>query len=453
MELVLYSCKAKLSSYFRQKRLQRSLLLGLGIIASGFYSWLFSFLLLQAQQGDIDLTAAKVISYANLLILAITILRGFFPAYIPKTEFIHRLYPVKAFQKFWVELVVELASPFYFVLANFFLILFMMSPAYSFLHLLQSITVLLTAHITKRSFQVIIERKIQWRSINFLSAAVMAGAFLAVQARSPMFEPAASWPYLGVHLVAAAFFLVSNYLLEQAALEPKRRTVNYSQDARRGLGWRLFTNHKMAKQLLLFGLVLKAFMLAMDAIAFSMKGVHIFDKNPSVWLFMGPLVIYSYVFNNVWGFYKNLWLTTERTSGNYMDFVKVSLLSIRLPLLLDAGIVLLYLALFNHEKAYFIIPMYIASVLALTPIGIIASIVSPKVVRGGIMSFTAKTSYLFSIISILTVGLLFLPLLHPLLFLVYPVVIAVALFAAVAVIKEYPKYKYKMFETLYKTEA
>lgn len=453
MELVLYSCKAKLASYFRQKKLQRVLLLSLGIIVAGLYSWGFTFLLKQAAEGSINTSAEKIISYANLLVLAVTILRGFFPAYIPKTEFIHRLYPIKPLQKFWVELMVELATPFYFVLVNFLLLLFMMSPEYGFLHFFQSLMVLLTAHITKRSLQVIIERKIRWKSINFLSAAIMAGGFLALQARVPMFEPASSLPYLGVHLAALASFVIANYLLEQAALEPKRRVVNYSTATRRGLGWRLFANHKMAKQLLLFGLGFKMLMLGMDALSYSLKGVHIFDKNPSVWLFMGPLVIFSYVFNNIWGFYKTLWLTTERASGNYKDFIKVSLMPLRLPLLLDAGILFLYLALFNHEQAYFVVPMYLASVLILTPVGIISSIVSPKVVRGGMMSFTAKTSYLFSFISILLMGLLFLPLLHPILFLIYPVVIGIVFFATVAVLKEYPRYKYKMFETLYKTES
>ncbi|MBD1397133.1 hypothetical protein H9Q13_08155 [Pontibacter sp. JH31] len=452
MDLILYSCKARLHSYFRQKKIQRVLLLALGIVLSGFYAWLFSYLLQQAQEGSLNMSVDQMLGYTNLLLLAFTILRGFFPAYIPKADFINRIYPVKPLMRFWTELVVELVSPFYFVLLNFLLLLSIISPDYTFLHLVQSFLVFLTAHITRRSFQIFVERRINWRSSVFWAAVVMAGAFIALEARAPMFEPISTVIMLVVHLASLGFFLTSNYFLEQAAFEPKRRTVNYSSNARRSLGWRLFKNHKMAKQLLLFGLGFKVLMLGIDATVYSIKGIHMLDKNASLWLFVGPLVIYTYVFNNVWGFYKNLWLTTERATGNYKEFLKASLLPLRMPLLIDAAIVVLYVALFNHEQATFILLMYSAAVLVLTPIGIIASFTSPKMVKGGILSFSAKTSYLYSFISILLLGLLFLPLLHPLLYLAYPVVIALTLFAMVAVLREYKQYKYKLFETLYKTE-
>ncbi|WP_018479035.1 hypothetical protein [Pontibacter roseus] len=453
MDLILYSCKARLNSYFRQKKVQRVLLLMLGIVLSGFYAWLFTFLLQQSQEGSFEFGIEKMLGYTNLLLLALTILRGFFPAYIPKADFINRIYPVKPLKRFWTELVVELVSPFYFVLLNFLVLLFLMSPDYTFLHLVQSFLVFLTAHVTRRTLQLFIERKINWRSSMFVGAVVMAGAFIALQARAPMFEPSYTFLMLVVHLASLGSFLTSNYFLEQAAHEPKRRTVNYSSDARRSLGWRLFKNHKMGKQLLLFGLGFKVLMLGIDATVYMAKGIHMLDKNMSLWLFVGPLVIYTYVFNNVWGFYKSLWLTTERATGDYKEFLKASLMPLRMPLLLDAAIVLLYVALFNHEQATFILLMYSAAVLVLTPIGIISSFTSPKMVKGGILSFSAKTSYLYSFISIFLLGLLFLPLLHPLLYLVYPVVIAMTLFAMVAVLREYKQYKYKLFETLYKTEA
>ncbi|TXK50535.1 hypothetical protein FVR03_04965 [Pontibacter qinzhouensis] len=453
MDLIIYSCQARLTSYFRQKRTQRTLLLAVGVVLAGFYSWLFTFLLQKAHEGGINPSVDKVLSYANLALLAITIMRSFFPAYIPKADFISRIFPVNAWQRFWTELVVELVSPFYFVLLNFLIILFLMSPDYTLTHFLQSILVFFTAHITRRSLQLFIERKIKWLSRHFASSAVMAGAFVALQVKAPMFEPASSAIMLVVHLAAVAAFLASNYLLEQAAFEPKRKVVNYSHNARRSLGWRLFNNHKMARQLLLFGLGFKILMLGVDAIVFMAKGVHMFDKNPSFWLFAGPLVIYTYVFNNVWGFYKNLWLTTERTTSDYKAFLKISLLPLRLPLLLDAALVVAYVVFFNQEKSTFILLMYLASVLVLTPIGIIASFTSPKTVKGGILSFSAKTSYLYSMLAVVLIGLLFLPLLHPLLYLIYPIVIGMSLFAMVAVMREYPAYKYRLFETLYKTEA
>ncbi|WP_299758029.1 hypothetical protein [uncultured Pontibacter sp.] len=453
MDLILFSCRVRIISFFRHKRLQRSLLLSLGLLSAGVYSWLFSFLLKQAGQGSTSLSVDQVLEYTNLLILSTIILKGFFPAYVPKANLIPQLYPVSAFQRFRTELVVELVSPFYFVLLNFLLLLYMISPLYTVLHLLQSILVILTAHVTLRSLQVFIERRMRWRNANFYSAVVMAGAFIALQVRVPMFFPIADWIMLVVHMAALGAFVTANFFLEKAATEPRRKTVNYSTNARRSLGWRLFKNHKQARQMLLFGFAFKAFILGADALAFTKKGEHLLDEVLTLWLFVGPLIVFSYVFNNVWGFYRNLWLTVERSSGTVNDFLKVTWTALRLPLLIDAVLTFVYVAVFNQEEAFFIVMMYIGSVLVMVPISIISSIVSPKAVSGGLFSFSAKASYLFNFIAIGLLCLLLLPLIHPLLYLIYPLVIGGSVFALVAVLKEYPKYKYKLFETHFKAEA
>ncbi|WP_439879865.1 hypothetical protein ACSX1A_11875 [Pontibacter sp. MBLB2868] len=452
MDLILFSCKARFHSFFRHKKTQRSLLMALGILGSAFYSWLFSFLLDKAHQGGINPGVQQVLEYTNLFLLAIIILRGFFPAYIQKTEIIPRIYPVSALQKFWTEFIVELVSPFYFILLNFLMLLFLMSPEYTFLHLLQSILVVLTAHVTLRALQVFVERKMRWLHSSFISAAVLAGGFVALQARVPMFTASEEWLYLFVHLASLGFLIGSNFFLEQAAAEPRRKEVSYSQNARRSLGWRLFKNHKLARQMIIFGLVFKGFFLAIDAFSVTRDGVHLFDKNVTLWLFVGPIIVFAYVFNNVWGFYKNLWLTVERTSGNYKDFLKASLLPIRVPLLMDAVLTFLYVAFYNHENAMFIFMMYTGSILLLTPFSLIASFVSPKAVKGGLFSFDVKVSYLFNLLGMALFGMLFLPLLHPLLYLIYPLLIGGVMFALFAVMREYSTYKYKLFETLYKVE-
>lgn len=454
MDLLLFSCRARVAGFFRQKREQRVLLLAAGIMLAGVYSWLFSFLLKLAHEGEtISQSPDQVLEYANLLLLAVIILKGFFPAYVPKAAVIQRIYPIRPLQKFWTELIVELVSPFYFIVVNFLFLLYLMAPEYNFAQLLQSVLVILTAHVTLRTLQVFVERKVRWHHSYFYMAAVMAAAFVALQARVPMFRPNGELLLLVAHMAALGFFITANYFLERAANEPRRKVVNYSSTARRSLSWRLFKNHKLAKQMLIFGLVFKAIILALDATAYMRKGEHIFDDIFSLWMFVGPLVVFSYVFNNVWGFYRNLWLTIERSSGSYKDFIKASLMPLRVPLLMDAVLTSLYVTFFNHESALFIVLMYIAAILLLTPLGIISSIVSPKAVKGGIFSFSAKTSYLYNFISIALFSMLFLPLIHPLLYLIYPVLIGGVIFALVAVMREYPTYKHKLFEALYKVEV
>ncbi len=454
MDLLLFSCRARVAGFFRHKKEQRTLLLSLGIVMAGMYSWLFTFLLQQAQDGGaLNQSVPQLLEYANLMLLAAIILKGFFPSYVPKTAIIQRIYPIPPLQKFRTEFLVELVSPFYFIVLNFLILLFLMSPANGVSELLQSLLVVLTAHVTLRSLQVFVERKIRWRHSYFYMAAIMAAAFVALQARVPMFRPTSDWLMQVVHMAALGFFITSNYFLEQAAIEPRRKVVSYSSTARRSLGWRLFKNHKLAKQMLLFGLVFKAISLALDATVYLRKGEHLVDEIVWLWMFVGPLVIFTYVFNNTWGFYRNLWLTIERSSGSYRDFIKASLLPLRVPLLLDAVLTFLYVTFFNHENALFIVMMYLAAILVLTPLGIIASVVSPKPAKGGIFSFSAKTSYLFNFISMALYGMLFLPRIHALLYLLYPLLIGGVFFALVAVLREYTRYKHKLFEALYKVDA
>ncbi|WP_242917050.1 hypothetical protein [Pontibacter liquoris] len=453
MDLIIFSCRARFASFFRHKKLQNLLLLVLGIVVSGIYSWMFSFMLRKAHEGGINPSVDEVLRYTNLFLMVIIVMRGFFPSYTPRTEFISRLYPVPPLQRFWVELVVEFTSPFYLILLNFMVILFLLSPDYGFIDLLQSVLVLLTAHVTRRSLQILVERKIRWKHSTFRAAAVMAAAFIALQAKAPMFKAGDTPFLLVVHAAAFGFFLASNFLLEQAAAEPKRREVRYSQNAKRSLSWRLFKNHKLARQMIIFGLAFKVLILVLDAVSFALKGKHLYDQNISIWLFMGPAILYTYVFNNAWGFYRNLWLTMERANGTYKDFIIGSLLPLRVPLLADAAVTALYVALFNHQMALFIVLFYLGSVLVLTPLGIIASFTSPKVVVNSVFSFSSKTSYLYSFISLVLIGMLYLPLLHPLLYLLYPLLIGGVLLALMAVLKEYPRYKYKLFETLFKAKA
>jgi len=452
MELIKFCCQARFDGFFRQKKLQKVLLLSLSLFMALFYSWLFSFLLQRAQEDTFTPGVEQMLQYTNLLLLVLIILKGFFPAYVPRATIIQAIYPVGPLQKFRTELVVELVSPFYFVLLNFLLYLFLMSPMYTWLHFLQSLLVLLTAHVTLRSLQVIVERKLNWHHSHFITAAVMASAFVALQVQAPMFRPSQNGFLLVVHIAALGFFVCANFFLEKAATEPRRKVVHAS-DRRRSLAWRLFNNHKLARQMLLFGLAFKVIILAIDALSLAKTGEHIFERSFALWLFVGPLAIYSYVFNNIWGFYRHLWLTVERANGKVLDFVKASLIPLRVPLLLDAVLTAAYVTLFNQPQASFVVSMYLAAVLVLTPLGLISSIVSPKAVKGGLFSFGAKASYLFNFLAIGLFSMLFLPLLHPLLYLVYPVLIGGMLFSLVAVLREYGTYKYKLFETLFKTES
>src|SRR5699024_1371530 len=140
-------------------------------------------------------------------------------------------------------------------------------------------------------------------------------------------------------------------------------------------------------------------MLSADLIIYFKTGAHFANNVFIVFLFISPIILFTYLFNNIWGFLRNYWLITDRSLSAGRDLLKIYLKILWLPLVVDVIISMTYLALAPSNLVLPGISMYVASLYVLTAGGFFWSSQVPARVEKA-FSFKANTSTFGSIVSI-----------------------------------------------------
>ena len=158
--------------------------------------------------------------------------------------------------------------------------------------------------------------------------------------------------------------------------------------------------------------------------------------------------MFTYVYNNTWGYWKNIWLNLELRSGYYRDMIAVSLRLLAIPLLIDTLITLPVLLL-GWSDSVFILLFYSLSILFLTFASVFWSVVSPIPVKST-FQFRSNSSILGSIISIISVTTLSLMKLNYWFYIFIPVYLVLTIVIYKAGLSIYKERKYKIIQKLIK---
>ncbi len=96
-------------------------------------------------------------------------------------------------------------------------------------------------------------------------------------------------------------------------------------------------------------LILKASFLGLDLLVFRKTGAHLFSLNElSIFLlyaYISPILMFTNVFNNTWGFWKNIFLNIETRAGEYQLLMYLGLKLMAIPLLIDMAITVPFIIL------------------------------------------------------------------------------------------------------------
>lgn len=122
---------------------------------------------------------------------------------------------------------------------------------------------------------------------------------------------------------------------QESAIQSRRIKEVQTKSIHTNLSLKLLWNNKTVRLPLLVAFAFKIAVLLGTFLLFKIKGIHLFEKQIILWLFASPLMIYTYVFHNVWGFWKNLWLTMELRIGNYKPMTRQIFRLISIPLAID----------------------------------------------------------------------------------------------------------------------
>jgi len=130
-----------------------------------------------------------------------------------------------------------------------------------------------------------------------------------------------------------------------------------------------------------------------------------FSKNEIFfYIFFSPLILFSYFFNNIFGFSPTFWFSLNKASATLLTYSKEMFKVLFLPLIID--VVLTIAVLFAVDKLnYTYISLYISSVIVLFAIGVINSFFLPKQVKS-VFTMSGNTSIVGNVFSMLVFTIL-----------------------------------------------
>jgi len=245
------------------------------------------------------------------------------------------------------------------------------------------------------------------------------------------------------------FLFTVGYAAEQNIIEKSGKIITSTATGKkRNIYMQMLLNRKSVRLALLIGFGLKIIFIGFILFTFIKREKLLLDDQYFFWLFATPLIVYTYIFNNAWGFFKNIWFSLEIASGDYKEMMRECLKLQFFPLIIDA-IITIPLLLFIVEDKLFAILFYSSTFIALAAGSLIWSILFPVVVNISVFK-RSSTSFISSIFSIVIVLGLAAMQYNTWLYLLAPLVIFISWLVFTNAPVLYKSKKYQLAEKLLK---
>lgn len=444
--LILYNFWLRFSSLFNpKKQLGRFIGLIFAFIFAAFYGILFGFLFSTDEWEEVGLsTRDNFMIGIFAFFFFMTILRGFYPSYQQLGTWVRPFFPLSKFQRYNLKLSADYASAF-FIPGTIFVIGFclMANDTLGWHYILKFIITLLGANIVRRMIQAFIEFKLKKEGGLFAAILLGLAGLVVLQIYFPIYSATPIW----ADLLTMALIYGSGFVLEEILPVERKLNETVERESSNLYSSLLFRNKKVRSSILV-GLLFKAGFLTADTITFSRSGEHLFDSDVLIWIFFSPVIIFNYVFNNTWGYYRNLWLMLDRAPQPAMELRSFYLKLLRIPLLLDFVIAMLYLA-FRPDWLLIGSISWISIAVISIVFGFYWSMLKPKLILKTISS--RSNTYIWSnLLGMLFVMLLYGMLLTSWLYWLVPVYLIVSVLVFYYSTKEYTELRKNIFQELFK---
>lgn len=337
----------------------------------------------------------------NCTVAAFTLLKGYFPNNTPFRSIFLPVHPLPAWRKTALQLVYDLLTPFYLLVAVFYSILLLVAEAFMLADLLNSILFLGMFYLLERIL------KMQQASrfmplLTLLSVAVAAGGvYLQWQATFNIYAPLAGVVlllanYSVVYRQAAKTYLAGQRTVQGAGVQTTAAAV-----------WAAVIRRKPVRTALVIGVVFKLIFCAL--ILFTLqRNRSRFDNDLNILLaiFCSPVMLCTYLANNLAGyipqvFSKAAYLVTpdELFKRYWQVYIRFAVPD----MLLAMGVLLAVETSFRYPL--FLLFAYINAAI----LGFFISMMAPKKVTKGLdfTSFRTNTSIAGNLITGLFIYALF----------------------------------------------
>ena len=365
--LVLY----KFRHYIKDLKNPWKIILALVLTFTAFiYGRLYGVISNNIASGKLDfLTAEKFTTLIIIAISILTLIRMVFPNYNPLIQLFPKYYPLSKAEIYFSSLINDFYKPYFF-----YLLVFIFSGSYyvensRFQFLAYASLALMSSHLVRRSFQYIVDfqTKSSFRFFHVIGALAIA-CFIFT-----LFTNSSYWALQVISITAV--LLIVGFFQESSILSRRSGEIK-SKSSKISITLKLLLNNKKVRLPLIIGLLLKSFILVGDFFLFRIKGTHLFNGQIVFWLFASPLILFTYVYNNVWGFWKNLWLNMELKVGDYKSMTSQILRLILIPFIIDL-LITVPILLFSWSDYEFILLFYFTSAVFLIMLSFLWSLILP----------------------------------------------------------------------------
>lgn len=365
--LILYKLKSYLKSSRNPLRLVLSIFL---LLTTVFYGFLFGALSQMLASETIEIISIDdFIKYTLLLISVITLLRMIFPAYRSLKQMFPKHYPLSGMQKYTASLSYDFITPYFFYFSIFIVSSGLFANTADSQFIISGFLVLICSHLLRRSIQYLMDFSLKPAGILMTSVVLLIVAFGLYYADYLLFNP---W-FL---LVLTGFLLASGFVQELSVKESRSRKIRRTPFKSNLLLKLLFNNPKV-KLPLIIAFTLKTVLLFIDYFLFRKKGEHMFGGQFIYWWIVTPLIYFTYVYNNIWAFWFNLWLNLQLRIGDYKAMIKQGFYLMLFPLILDL-VTTLPIFLLSWDDKLFIFTFYFTTAFSLALLSFLWSLILPK---------------------------------------------------------------------------
>lgn len=357
------------------------------------YAWAISTSLHVANSNEWEFISREdLISGLGAFLVWLTALRSFIPNYQPLFYPIPNHWPVSPSQRYIVSVLHDFQKRFFFYVVLGIVLTMSLQQTLDWMVGIYWLSCLFGAQFLVRLIQYGIDFKYKQSRQLFIcygiTTVLLIGLFLGRSDQTIL--------YFGVMATAMVWFVLG-YILSIQPKEPSRRTKRWftSWGSMKALIY-----NKKARIPLLMAMILKTVLLVATVWLEQKKGKSVMDQNFFFCLFYSPTIYLTYVFNNVWGFWRMNFVSLYIRSGEVKDYVKEFFRLIQFPLVFDLITTLIAISALSYNQAIMLI-FYLTSFVLTLALSLVSSFLVPKKVdssfqmRGGTSQRMAFLMMLF----------------------------------------------------------
>lgn len=399
MKILLFVLKRNFLSFFKNAESTVKLVLNclyilLFLINGIGLGYLFDMI---DEDGESKITVEELSFYVLMTYGFWLVLLEFLPVYRSRSQIVSRIYPTNSTKRWLINFVNDFFKPTTIAIFGSFVLMNFISKTYKDSDLLRAILFLLNITLCMYILKTFVETS-QKTKIFLVIWLLLIASFLYLVLNYD-FKSKLILGFLVAGIVTQTLISIS---LEKSTTGFSTQKFSYNILANSfvpAIFFAFFKNPKSRSAFVLQLIFKVTFVVIMSKMKFMNNQ---FFSSFLIAFYISPLILFTYITNNIWGFFPEIWLTTLTTKPS--EVLKNYFRLICIPLVIDFLVTFMILVIFGKMDLSISI-FYVSSLLLLSSTGIVISSLRPLAIDTGI-SFTemkSKTSGIGIFVSMLLV--------------------------------------------------